>query len=160
MTPVRRSFLLLLLVSAVLAGCGGGESVATRAIDVYWPVPDSGAAAPHRVEVPSDNPLAGAIVAIAEHGGLPPGTTLKGVTVAGKTATVELSEAFVTAYPSGGSAIETAMIASLARTVFQETKTTGVLIRVNGKSPDPIGSQFDFTTPITERDLLQGVGAQ
>lgn len=158
MPVTNRSFLLPLLAAAALAGCGGSAPVATRAIDVFWPAPDSGAISPHRIQVPVDEPLAGAILAVAENGGLPSGTTLQGIVVAGKTATVELSGAFVTGYPSGGAAIETAMIASLARTVFQETKTTGVLIRVNGKSPDPTGSQFDFTQPIMERDLVQSVG--
>ena len=151
--------LLLACAAALLSGCGGSTE-ALDTVDVYWPIPDSGAVSPHRVQVPSKDPLPGAIRVVAEHGGLPAGTALLGYNVAGKTTTVQLSKQFISGYPAGGSALEMAMIASLARTVMQQTKTAGLIIRVDGKAPDPLGAQFDFSVPITERDLLDGAGAR
>lgn len=84
---------------------------------------------------------------------LPAGTRLLGVSLEGGRALVDLSGEFESGYPSGGSAAELGVVAPIVRTALEVEGVETVLITVEGRVPEPVGAQFDFTEPLGPRDV-------
>jgi spore germination protein GerM len=84
---------------------------------------------------------------------LPEGTTVVGTNVQGGEALVNLSSAFVTGYPSGGAAAEFAVLAPLVYTATAINGIERVRITVDGQTPAPAGSQFDWSGTLSRADF-------
>lgn len=84
---------------------------------------------------------------------LPTGTVIVGTDVRNGTATVNLSQEFVSGYPSGGAAAEFAVVAPLVYTATGVSGVERVRITVDGQTPAPTGSQLDWSGMFTRQDF-------
>lgn len=84
---------------------------------------------------------------------LPAGTEIVSVSLQGDEARVELNEAFVRGYPSGGAAAEAAVIAPLVFTATEIPGVRRVLFTVSGDTPSLQGSQYDWGRPFSRADF-------
>jgi len=104
-------------------------------------------------------PLRAALVALAAEPpagqlpALPPGTEIVGTDVRDGVAYINLSPAFLQGYPSGGGAAETAILAPLVFTATEAASVERVRITVDGQTPEPMGSQYDWTDDLTRADF-------
>lgn len=87
---------------------------------------------------------------------LPAGTRVLSTGVANGAAQVNFSSQFVTGYPSGGSAAELAIVAPVVHTATRAAGVGRVRILVDGRAPAPVGSQIDFSQPLSVRDVPTG----
>jgi spore germination protein GerM len=83
----------------------------------------------------------------------PRGTEVIGVSLKDDEARVDLTNAFVTGYPSGGAAAELAVLAPLIYTATEVPGITHVRFTVNGEAPVLPGSQFDWAAPFSRDDV-------
>lgn len=90
---------------------------------------------------------------------LPSGTQVVGTLVRDGEALVNLSQAFVDGYPSGGAAAEFAVIAPLVYTATAVEGIDRIRITVDGKPAAPAGSQYDWTKAFTRDDVSAEVVA-
>lgn len=96
----------------------------------------------------AEGPSAGGAVAA-----LPAGTEVVGTLIRDGEATVNLNQAFQDGYPSGGAAAEFAVLAPLVYTVTSLDGVERVRITVEGRTPAPTGSQYDWTQAFTRADF-------
>jgi spore germination protein GerM len=170
----------LALVAAAAAGCGGDAddagTTATGPADAtstatatapatvtvtLWFADADGRLRTERRAVPAgDDRLRAALDALAAGPtdpallpALPAGTRVLGASSDGAVATVDLSAAFTSGYPPGGAAAELAIVGPLVRTAAAASGAPRVLVRVEGRTPVPTGSQFDFSVPFSPGDL-------
>jgi spore germination protein GerM len=99
------------------------------------------------VELAKGPTRAGAIPA------LPPGTSVVGTDVRGGVAYVNLSSQFTAGYPSGGAAAEYAVLAPLVYTATAIDDVERVRVTVDGQTPAPTGSQYDWSSGFTRGDF-------
>ncbi len=172
----------LALVASAAAGCGGdaddAATTATGSADAtstatatapatvtvtvtLWFADADGRLRTERREVPAGGDrLRAALEALAAGPAdaallpaLPAGTRVLGASSDGAVATVDLSAAFTSGYPPGGAAAELAIVGPLVRTAAAASGAPRVLVRVEGGTPVPAGSQFDFSVPLSPGDL-------
>ena len=170
----------LALAAAATAGCGGdADDAGTRATGPATAPPPAPAPAPATVTVTlwfaagdgrlrterravpaGGDRLRAALEALATGPAdpallpaLPAGTRVLGASSDGAVATVDLSAAFTSGYPPGGAAAELAIVGPLVRTAAAASGAPRVLVRVEGRTPVPTGSQFDFSVPFSPGDL-------
>jgi germination protein M len=160
------------LGATLVAGCGGGdrgaveETAPARTVRVYFPASDGAGLVVERRRVPAGEPALGAALAELAAGpraagaarALPAATTVRSASAAGGTARVDLNRAFVDHYPGGGSAAEVAVLAPLVWTATAQPGVRRVLVTVDGRAPDLLGSQFDLSAPLTRADFPEGGG--
>ena len=84
---------------------------------------------------------------------LPRGTAIVGTNVRGGEALVNLSAEFNQGYPAGGAAAEFAVVAPLVYTATAINGVGRVRITVDGRTPAPVGSQYDWTRAFTRADF-------
>lgn len=84
---------------------------------------------------------------------LPMDTTIIGTNVRGGEALINLSAEFNRGYPSGGAAAEFAVLAPLVYTATAIDGVERVRITVDGRTPAPAGSQYDWTRAFTRADF-------
>lgn len=84
---------------------------------------------------------------------LPVGTAIIGTNVRSGEALVNLSAEFSQGYPAGGAAAEFAVLAPLVYTATAIDGVERVRITVDGQTPAPTGSQFDWTRAFTRADF-------
>ncbi len=84
---------------------------------------------------------------------LPKGTAVIGTNVRGGEALVNVSGEFIQGYPSGGAAAEFAVLAPLVYTATAIDGVERLRITVDGKTPAPVGSQFDWARAFTRADF-------
>lgn len=84
---------------------------------------------------------------------LPAGTTVVGTLVQGHEALVNLSSEFTTGYPPGGAAAEFAVLAPLVYTATAVPGIDRVRVTVDGRTPAPVGSQYDWTGAFSRADF-------
>jgi len=176
--PVKATVSIALacaLAAMLVAGCGGGgepsaeqtaPTAATRTVRVYFPASDGAGLILERRPIPAGDPPLGAALAELAAGprapgaerALPSGTTVRAVSTASGTARVDLDQAFVENYPTGGSAAEVAVLAPLVWTATAQPDVRRVLVTVEGRAPDLVGSQFDLSAPLTRADFPEGAG--
>ena len=90
---------------------------------------------------------------------LPQGTAIVGTDVQDGQALVNLSGEFSTGYPSGGAAAEFAVLAPLVYTATAVDGVERVRITVDGQTPAPVGSQYDWTSTFSRADFPDAVAA-
>lgn len=160
----------LALALCAVAGCGDGAEAmptipdppATRPLPVTVQVffaDDDGRLRLEDRRVPAGG-LRAALDALADGPSdpalipaLPAGTRVLSASSDGDLATVDLSAEFESGYPPGGAAAENAVTGALVRTAAAASGASRVLVRVEGRTPAPAGSQFDFSEPIAVGDL-------
>lgn len=98
-------------------------------------------------------PLRSALVALAQTQSLPVETKIVGTDVRGDAAYVNLSPEFLDGYPSGGAAAELAVLAPLVYTATEAASVERVRITVDGQTPAPVGSQFDWSRGFSRSDF-------
>ncbi len=98
-------------------------------------------------------PLRSALVALAATPALPTGTQIVGTDVRGDVAHLNLSPEFLQGYPAGGSAAEIAVLAPLVFTATDAASVEHVHITVDGQTPAPAGSQFDWARDFSRADF-------
>lgn len=84
---------------------------------------------------------------------LPTGTVVVGTDVRDGVASVNLSQEFVSGYPSGGAAAEFAVVAALVYTATGVKGVDSVRITVDGQTPAPTGSQLDWSGTFSRKDF-------
>jgi spore germination protein GerM len=84
---------------------------------------------------------------------LPAGTAIIGTNVRSGEALANLSAEFSQGYPAGGAAAEFAVLAPLVYTATAVDGVERVRITVDGQTPAPAGSQFDWTKAFTRADF-------
>jgi spore germination protein GerM len=89
---------------------------------------------------------------------LPPGTQIVGTDVRGGEALVNLSSQFVAGYPPGGAAAEFAVVAPIVYTATAVEGVERVRITVDGRTPAPTGSQYDWSSGFTRADFPDVAG--
>lgn len=160
--------MFLMALVAVLAGCGSGgpgdaspgpSDSAPSTAAVYFMDID-GALVSEDHPVPADDPVGGALAVLADGPtdsrllpALPAGTRVLGVSVEGDTVRVDLSGEYEAGYPAGGAAAELAVVAPLVHTATRTAGVDAVIVTVEGRVPDPVGSQIDFSQPLMPRDF-------
>lgn len=180
---IRRPAAVILVAAAISLGaaCGGGDDASDaptaslptttapavdppvtaveRAVDLFFLSAD-GRLAKRVVIAQAGEELVTAMNALAEGPrepglvpALPAGTEVRDVSLADGTARVDLSSAFVTGYPSGGSAAELEVLAPIVYTLTAVPGVSRVLITADGATPDLPGSAFGFGQPLTRADL-------
>lgn len=97
--------------------------------------------------------------ASAHHPALPQGTAIVGTDVQDGQALVNLSGEFVQGYPSGGAAAEFAVLAALVYTATAVDGVERVRITVDGQTPAPAGSQYDWASAFSRADFPDVVAA-
>lgn len=135
--------------------------VATRTVTVYFADAEGQKlVAESRPSSATGSPLRAALVSLADGPGfgggqpaLPPGTQIIGTDVQAGTALVNLSDEFVSGYPSGGAAAEFAVLAPLVYTATAVDGVEKVRITVQGQVPAPPGSQFDWGGTFSRADF-------
>jgi len=140
-------------------------SADTRTVTVYFADADAQRLVPEtRAVLRTGSPLRAALVALAagptgarSMPALPVGTTIVGTNVAGGEALVNLSGEFTRGYPSGGAAAEFAVLAPLVYTATGTPGVTRVRFTVDGLTPQPAGSQYDWSGTFSRADF-PGVG--
>lgn len=162
------TLMALIALTAAVAGCGsdGGDAGSSARSDpptsvatVYFADVDGALVAEER-RVPADDVVGGAVAALAEGPrdarllpALPEGTLVLGVRVDGDVVRVDLGGEFESGYPAGGAAAELAVVAPLVHTAARAAGVDAVVVTVDGRVPAPVGSQIDFSQPLTPRDL-------
>lgn len=163
------TFMALIALVAALAGCGSGDegeastarsdAPSTSIATVYFMDVDGALVAEDRA-VPDDDPVGGALAALADGPtdsrllpALPEGTRVLGVRVDDDAVRVDLSGEYESAYPAGGAAAELAVVTPLVHTATRAAGVDAVIVTVEGRVPAPVGSQIDFTRPLTPRDF-------
>lgn len=166
----------------MLAACGGSGSAsdpattppatvstqattttdeATETVTVYFADSDAMELLPEKRSVPAGgSALRAALVELAKgtseagrRNALPAGASIVGTLVRGDEALVNLSAEFTTGYPPGGAAAEFAVLAPLVYTATAVTGIERVRITVDGQTPSPTGSQFDWTGSFSRADF-------
>ena len=84
---------------------------------------------------------------------LPAGTMIVGTLVNGDEALVNLSSEFATGYPPGGAAAEFAVLAPLVYTATAVTGIERIRVTVDGQTPAPTGSQYDWAGSFSRADF-------
>ena len=97
--------------------------------------------------------------ASTQQSALPVGTAIIGTNVRSGEALVNLSSEFSQGYPAGGAAAEFAVLAPLVYTATAIGGVERVRITVDGRTPAPVGSQFDWTRAFTRADFPDVLGA-
>lgn len=170
----RPKTLPLLVVAALLAvpaapGCGGGADPATTTapadaaeITVYFAADDGALIGEPRPVPAGVAPLEAAVAELAAGPSapalapaLPPGTRVLGARLESGVATVDLSAELETGYPAG-SAGELALLGPLVRTASEAAGGAPVRILVEGRPPEPPGSQIDLSQPLSPGDVAAG----
>lgn len=140
------------------ATTGGATATAPGEVTVYFADAEGGLAAETREGTPG---LLGAMEALAAGPddpelipALPAGTrVLSAETDEDGVARVDLSAEFESGYPSGGAAAELATVGPVVHTAAAIPGVASVAITVEGRVPQPTGSQLDFSTPLTAEDV-------
>jgi spore germination protein GerM len=140
---------------------------ATETVTVYFADPDAMELLPEKRSVPAGGSrLRAALVELAKgpseaghQNALPAGTTIVGTHVQGHEALVNLSPEFTTGYPPGGAAAEFAVLAPIVYTATAVTGIERVRITVDGKTPTPVGSQYDWTGAFSRVDFPGAVAS-
>lgn len=165
---IGKALIAPVVAAVALVGCGGSStSPATpptasrpaRSAVVYAPDASGERLAPTRIDVATaGDPLTAALTALFASGRppMPPGVSLRSVAVADGVATVSLSDAFERGYPAG-SASEVLVVGAIVGTVTASPGIRAVRITIQGRAPEPVGAQFDFSRPLTRADLPSGV---
>ncbi len=132
---------------------------AVETVTVYYADSDATELQPETRSVPTAN-LRAALVELAKgpteaghQNALPAGTAIVGTAVQGGEALVNLSSEFTTGYPSGGAAAEFAVLAPLVYTATAVPGVDRVRITVDGQTPSPAGSQYDWTGSFSRADF-------
>ena len=128
---------------------------------VYFADSDARGLLPEKRSVPAGaSPLRAALVELSKgpsepgrQNALPAGTTIVGTLVQGDEALVNLSSEFVTGYPPGGAAAEFAVLAPLVYTATAVKGIERVRITVDGQTPAPTGSQYDWAGSFSRADF-------
>jgi spore germination protein GerM len=135
------------------------DTVPTMVVAAYFADP-SGALVREERAVPEGDPVIAALGELTAgptgaglSPALPPGATVLGVADLGDVVTVDFSAAFEENYPSGGAAAEFAILAPLVQTVSEAAGGDDVAITVEGRTPAPAGSQFDWAEPFSPGDV-------
>lgn len=163
--------LLALALVALAAACGDDEEELrpgavhdTAVVGVWYANVDGDLERQERV-VDADEPVRAALEALIEGppgGGpdegellpaVPEGTRLLDTEVRGDVVHVDLSAEFERNYPSGGAAAELAIVGPLVLTATDAAAADAARITVEGRTPAPAGSQFDFSAPLTPEDV-------
>lgn len=158
----------LIALAATLAGCGSGDgdaastarSDAPPAVATVYFADVDGVLVPEARRVPADDVVGGALAALADGPtdprllpALPEGTRVLGVRADGDVVRVDLSGEYESGYPAGGAAAELAVVAPLVHTAARAAGVDAVVVTVDGRVPAPVGSQIDFSQPLTPRDF-------
>ena len=108
----------------------------------------------------ASTPLRAALVALADGPegadgmrALPAGTAIVGTDVRSEAAYVNLNQAFLDGYPSGGAAAESAVLGPLVYTVTEAAGVERVYVTVDGQTVTPTGSQYDWASGFTRSDF-------
>jgi spore germination protein GerM len=128
-------------------------------VTVYFADSDATELQPETRSVPQAD-LRAALVELANgpseaghQNALPAGTAIVGTNVQGDEALVNLSSEFTTGYPPGGAAAEFAVLAPLVYTATAVPGVERVRITVDGQTPSPAGSQYDWTGSFSRADF-------
>jgi spore germination protein GerM len=89
---------------------------------------------------------------------LPPGTEIVGTDIRGGDAYINLNSAFVAGYPPGGAAAEFAVIAPMVFTATAIDGVERVHVTVDGQTPAPTGSQYDWARGFSREDFPDVTG--
>lgn len=84
---------------------------------------------------------------------IPAGARLNGVRHADGRVTIDFDRTFEREYPSGGAAAEQAIVGAIVRTLSEAAGGDPVLITVDGRTPEPLGSQYDWSQPFTAQEF-------
>jgi spore germination protein GerM len=132
---------------------------ADETVTVYFADSDVTELLPEERSVP-DADLRAALVELAKgpsetgrQDALPAGTAIVGTAVEGDEALVNLSPEFTAGYPPGGAAAEFAVLAPLVYTATAVPGVDRVRITVDGQTPSPAGSQYDWTGSFSRADF-------
>jgi spore germination protein GerM len=132
---------------------------ADETVTVYFADSDAMELLPEERSVPEAD-LRAALVELAKgpseaghQNALPAGTAIVGTAVQGGEALVNLSSEFTTGYPPGGAAAEFAVLAPLVYTATAVPGVDRVRITVDGQTPSPAGSQYDWTGSFSRADF-------
>ncbi len=138
---------------------------ADERVTVYFADSDAMELKPETRAVPTAN-LRAALVELAKgpteaghQNALPAGTAIVGTAVQGGDALVNLSSEFTTGYPPGGAAAEFAVLAPLVYTATAVPGVDRVRITVDGQTPSPTGSQYDWTGSFSRADFPGAVAS-
>ena len=156
---------IALMLPLAACGSGGDDAGSTARSDdaataiVYFADVD-GALVPEDHRVPADDVVRGALEALAEGPtdprllpAVPDGTRVLDVRVDGDVVRVDLSGEYESGYPAGGAAAELAVVAPLVHTAARAAGVDEVVVTVDGRVPAPVGSQIDFSQPLSPRDF-------
>ena len=140
---------------------------ATEMVTVYFADPDAMELLPEKRAVPVGvSRLRAALVELAKgpseaghQNAMPAGTTIVGTLVQGREALVNLSSEFTAGYPPGGAAAEFAVLAPLVYTATAVKGVERVRITVDGKTPAPLGSQYDWAGAYSRADFPGAVAS-
>jgi spore germination protein GerM len=134
------------------------DTAPTMVVAVYF-TDTSGALVREERAVPEGDPVTAALGELAAgptgaglSPALPPGTSVLGVADQGDVVTVDFSAEFEENYPPGGAAAEFAILAPVVQTVSEAAGGDDVAITVEGRTPAPTGSQFDWSEPFSPDD--------
>lgn len=132
----------------------------TRQVTVYFADADATRLIAESRRVPrSTAALRGALVELARGPqgagipALPAGTVIVGTDIRGGVAYVNLSGAFTAGYPAGGAAAEFAVLAPLVYTATAVPGVQQVRLTVDGLTPSPSGSQYDWSRAFARTDF-------
>lgn len=140
---------------------------AAATVTVYFADPDAMKLLPEKRSLPvGASRLRAALVELAKgpseaghQNALPAGTTIVGTLVHGHEALVNLSSEFTTGYPPGGAAAEFAVLAPLVYTATAVPGIERVRITVDGRTPAPPGSQYDWAGAFSRADFPGAVAS-
>jgi spore germination protein GerM len=147
-------------------GSAPAAAADTRTVTVYFADANAQRLVPETRSVPrTGSALRAALVALAagptgsgRMPALPAGTTIVGTNVAGGEALVNLSGEFTRGYPSGGAAAEFAVLAPLVYTATGTPGVSRVRFTVDGLTPQPAGSQYDWSGAFSRADFPGAAG--
>jgi spore germination protein GerM len=138
---------------------GTTSDQARESVTVYFADSDAAALQQETRSVATAN-LRSALVELAKgpteaghQPALPAGTTIVGTLVQNGEALVNLSSEFQTGYPPGGAAAEFAVLAPLVYTATAFPGVQRVRITVDGRTPAPTGSQYDWGGSFSRADF-------
>jgi spore germination protein GerM len=139
------------------ATTGGSTATAPGEVTVYFANAEGRLASETREGTPD---LRGAMDALAAGPedpalvpALPEGTRVLSAEIDGTVARVDLSEEFESGYPPGGAAAELATVGPIVATAAAIPGVESVAITVEGRVPQPTGTQLDFSMPFTPADV-------
>ena len=142
-------------------------TAAAATVTVYFADPDAMKLLPEKRSLPAGaSRLRAALVELAKgpseaghQNALPAGTTIVGTLVHGHEALVNLSSEFTSGYPPGGAAAEFAVLAPLVYTATAVPGIERVRITVDGQTPAPAGSQYDWGGAFSRADFPGAVAS-